>query len=126
MPTAGGSSPAEWMTLTGQPIDSGPVAADLNGFSAVALRCRHETDAAVAVLFVLLPHKCCHPAAGACPAQVKSGDRAAGCRAWRSQPRFHCTYASGCPCWPPLHLPGDRQLCHGPAAPAPRARLARR
>ena len=49
MPTAGGSTPAEWMTLTGQFVDAGTVAADLNGFSAVALRWRHEPDAAVAI-----------------------------------------------------------------------------
>jgi hypothetical protein len=46
MPTAGGSTPAEWMTLTGQLVDAGTVAADFNGFSAVALRWRHEPDAA--------------------------------------------------------------------------------
>jgi hypothetical protein len=38
------------MTLTGQLVEAGPVAADINGFSAVALRWRHETDAAVAVV----------------------------------------------------------------------------
>jgi hypothetical protein len=37
LPTAGGSSPAEWMKLTGQLVDSGTVAADLNGIAAVAL-----------------------------------------------------------------------------------------
>ena len=50
MPTAGGSSPAEWMKLTGQLVDAGTVSADLNGLSAVALRWRHEPDAAVTVL----------------------------------------------------------------------------
>ena len=64
MPTAGGSSPAEWMKLTGQLVDAGTVAADLNGFAAVALRWRHEPDTAVAVLIVVPAHKCCHPAAG--------------------------------------------------------------
>jgi hypothetical protein len=86
MPTASASTPAEWMTLTGQLVDAGTVAADLNGLSAVALRWRHEPDTAVAVLIVVPAHKCCHPAAGACLAQVKSGGRPAGCRAWRSQP----------------------------------------
>jgi len=37
MPTAGGSTPAEWMKLTGQLVDAATVAADLNGFAAVAL-----------------------------------------------------------------------------------------
>ena len=46
MLTARGSSPAEWMKLTGQLVDAGTVAADLNGFAAVALRWRHEPDAA--------------------------------------------------------------------------------
>ena len=68
MPTAGGSTPAEWMTLTGQLVDAGTVAADLNGFAAVALRWRHEPDAAVAVLIVVPAHKCCHPAASLCHA----------------------------------------------------------
>lgn len=63
MPTAGGSSPAEWMKLTGQLVDAGTVVADLNGFAAVALRWRHESDSAVAVLIVVPAHKCCHPAA---------------------------------------------------------------
>lgn len=63
MPTAGGSSPAEWMKLTGQLVDAGTVAADLNGFAAVALRWRHESDTAVAVLIVVPAHKGCHPAA---------------------------------------------------------------
>ena len=58
MPTAGGSTPAEWMTLTGQLVDAGPVAADFNGFSAVTLRWRHEPDAAVPVLIVVPAHKC--------------------------------------------------------------------
>ena len=49
MPTACGSSPAEWMKLTGRLVDAGTMAADLNGFSAVALRWRHEPDAAVAI-----------------------------------------------------------------------------
>ena len=68
MPTARGSSPAEWMTLTGQLVDAGTVAADLNGFAAVALRWRHEPDTAVAVLIVVPAHKCCHPAASLCHA----------------------------------------------------------
>jgi hypothetical protein len=46
MPTAGGSSPAEWMKLMGQLVDAGTLSADLNGFAAVALRWRHEPDAA--------------------------------------------------------------------------------
>jgi hypothetical protein len=104
MPKAGGSNPAEWMTLTGQLVNADTVASDLNGISAVALRWLHEPDAAVAVLIVVPVHKDCHPAAGACPAQVKSGGRPAGCREWRSQPRFHYACASGGPCWPPLHL----------------------
>jgi hypothetical protein len=98
MPKARGSTPAAWMKLTGQLVDAGMVYADLNGFAAVALRWRHETDAAVAVLIVVPAHKGCHPAAGACPAQVKSGGRPAGCRAWRTQPRFHYACASGRPC----------------------------
>jgi hypothetical protein len=49
MPKAGGATPAEWMTFTGQLVDAGTVAAALNGFSAVALRWRHEPDAAVAI-----------------------------------------------------------------------------
>jgi hypothetical protein len=56
------------MTLTGQLVDAGPVAADFNGFSAVALRWRHEPDAAVAVLIVVPAHKCCYPAASLCHA----------------------------------------------------------
>jgi len=86
MPAAGGSTPAEWLTWMGELVDAGSEAADFNGFLSVALRWRHEPDAAVGVLIVVPAHKCCHPAAGACPAQVKSGDRPAGCRAWRSQP----------------------------------------
>jgi hypothetical protein len=46
MPTAGGSSPAEWMKLTGQLVDAGTVSAELKGFAAVALRWRHEPDTA--------------------------------------------------------------------------------
>ena len=57
MPTAGGSTPAEWMTLTVQLVDAGTVSADLNGFSAVALRWRQEPDTAVAVLIVVPAHK---------------------------------------------------------------------
>ena len=57
MPTAGGSSPAEWMKLTGQLVDVGTVSEDLNGFAAVALRWRHEPDAAVAVLVVVPIHE---------------------------------------------------------------------
>jgi hypothetical protein len=34
------------MSLTGQLVDAGTVSADLNGFAAVALRWRHETDTA--------------------------------------------------------------------------------
>jgi hypothetical protein len=34
------------MKLTGQLVDAGTVVADLNGFAAVALRWRHEPDAA--------------------------------------------------------------------------------
>ena len=64
MPTAGGSTPAEWIKLTGQLIDAGAVSADLNGFSAVALRWRHEPDAAVAVLVVVPIHKRTYPQAG--------------------------------------------------------------
>ncbi len=66
MPKAGGSNPAELITLTGQLVDTGPVSANFNGFSAVALGWGHETDAAVAVLIVVPAHKCCHPAAGLC------------------------------------------------------------
>jgi hypothetical protein len=68
MPTARGSSPAAWMTLAGQLVNAGMVAADFNGFAAVALRWRHEPDAAVAVLVVVPAHKCCHPAASLCHA----------------------------------------------------------
>jgi hypothetical protein len=68
MPTAGGSTPAEWMTLTGQLVDAGTVSADLNGFSAVALRWRQEPDTAVAVLIVVPAHKCCYPATSLCHA----------------------------------------------------------
>ena len=64
MPTAGGASPADWMTLTGQLVDAGTVAADLNGFAAVALRWRHEPDAAVVVLVVVPIHKRIYPQAG--------------------------------------------------------------
>jgi hypothetical protein len=64
MPTAGGSSPAEWMKLTGQLVDAGTVSADLNGFSAVALRWRHEPDTAVAVLEVVPIHERTYPQAG--------------------------------------------------------------
>ena len=46
MPTTRGSSPAEWMKLTSQLVDAGTVSADFNGFAAVALRWRHEQDAA--------------------------------------------------------------------------------
>jgi len=46
MPTAGGSSPAEWMKLTGQLVDAGTVSAELKGFAAVTLRWRHEPDTA--------------------------------------------------------------------------------
>ena len=53
IPTSGGSAPTPWMSLTGQLVDTGPLAADVNGFSAVALRRRHEPDAAVAVLIVV-------------------------------------------------------------------------
>jgi hypothetical protein len=51
------------MKLTGQLVDAGTLSADLKGFAAVALRWRHEPDAAVAVLIVVPAHKCCHPAA---------------------------------------------------------------
>jgi len=61
MPTAGGATPAEWMTLTGQLVDVGPVAEDLNGFAAVALGWGPEPDATVAVLIDIPAHKCCHP-----------------------------------------------------------------
>jgi hypothetical protein len=64
MPTAGGSSPAEWMKLTGQLVDAGTVSAHLNGFAAVALRWRHEPDAAVAVLIVVPIHERTYPQAG--------------------------------------------------------------
>jgi hypothetical protein len=64
MPTAGGSTPAEWIKLTGQLVDPGTVSADLNGFSAVALRWRHEPDAAVAVLEVVPIHERRDPSAG--------------------------------------------------------------
>ncbi len=64
MPTASGSTSAEWMTLTGQLVDAGTVSADLNGFSAMALRWRHEPDAAVAVLVVVPIHESRDPGAG--------------------------------------------------------------
>jgi hypothetical protein len=50
MQTVDSSTPAEWMKLTGQLVDTALVAADCNGFSTVALRWRHEPDAAVTVL----------------------------------------------------------------------------
>jgi len=68
MPAAGGSTPAEWMTLTGQLEDAGTVSADRDGFSAVALGWRQETDTAVAVLIVVPAHKCCYPARSLCHA----------------------------------------------------------
>ena len=68
MPAAGGFILAEWMKLTGQLVDVGTVAEDLNGFAAVALRWRHEPDTAVAVLIVVPAHKCCHSAASLCHA----------------------------------------------------------
>ena len=52
------------MTLTGQLVDAGTVSADLNGFSAMALRWRHEPDAAVAVLVVVPIHESRDPGAG--------------------------------------------------------------
>ena len=68
MPTVGGSTPAEWMKLTGQLVDAGTVSADLNGFAAVALRWRHEPDAAVAMLVVVPIHERAYPQAGLCHA----------------------------------------------------------
>jgi hypothetical protein len=52
------------MKLTGQLVDVGTVSADLNGFAAVALRWRHEPDAAVAVLIVVPIHERTYPQAG--------------------------------------------------------------
>jgi hypothetical protein len=52
------------MKLTGQLVDAGTVSADLNGFAAVALRWRHEPDAAVAVLIVVPIHERTYPQAG--------------------------------------------------------------
>jgi len=61
MPTARGSSPAEWMKLTAQLVDAGSVSEDLNGFAALSLRWRHEPDAAVAVLVVVPIHERTYP-----------------------------------------------------------------
>jgi len=47
MPAAGGSTPAEWLTWMGELVDAGSEAADFNGFLSVALRWRHEPDAAL-------------------------------------------------------------------------------
>jgi len=44
------------MALTGLLVDAGTVAADCDGFSAVALGWRHEPDEAVAVLVVVVIH----------------------------------------------------------------------
>jgi hypothetical protein len=56
------------MKLTGQLVDAGTVSADLNGFAAVALRWRHEPDAAVAMLVVVPIHERAYPQAGLCHA----------------------------------------------------------
>ncbi len=52
------------MTLTGLLVDVGTVAADRNGFSAVAQGRRHEPDAAVTVPIVVPAHEPRHPGAG--------------------------------------------------------------
>ena len=52
------------MPLTGLFVQLGSLAADLNGFSAVALIGRHEPDAAVAVLVVVPVDECTGPGAG--------------------------------------------------------------
>lgn len=62
-------------------VDAGTVAADRNVFSAVALGWRHEPDAAIAGLIVILAHECRHPGA--------SLPGAAKWPAWVIRPVFH-------------------------------------
>jgi hypothetical protein len=50
------------MKLTGKLVDADTVAADLNCFSVLALRCHHETDVTVVVLIEVPAHKCCFQA----------------------------------------------------------------
>ncbi len=64
LPIAGEAAPAARMALTGLPVDAGPVTADRNGFSAVALEWRHEPDTAVAMPIVVPAHERSHPGAG--------------------------------------------------------------
>ena len=63
-PTAGGSTPAAGMALTGLFVQLGSLAADRNGLTAVALIGRHEPDAAVAVLVVVPVHERQLPGSG--------------------------------------------------------------
>lgn len=60
------------MTLTRLLIDAATVAADRNGFSAVALGWRHELDTAVAVPVVVPAHECRHPGASLLDALERS------------------------------------------------------
>jgi len=57
MPTAGDSTPAERMTLTGLLVDLDTAAADFNILAAVALIGRHDPDADTAVLIELPDHE---------------------------------------------------------------------
>jgi hypothetical protein len=52
------------MSLPGQRIHAGTVAAEFNGLSAVTLNGRHEPDAAVAVQLVVPVHESRYPQAG--------------------------------------------------------------
>ena len=61
MPATRGSRPPAWVPLTSLLVDDGPVTADLQCITVVALVGRHELDAAVAVPMVVPVDKRRHP-----------------------------------------------------------------